>query len=174
MAELIDILLEYSRLETNQTKFRLINCNQIVEDVKERLKTAIATTEAEITYDSLPSIKADPILLIQLFQNLIDNAIKYRSQEKPKIHISAQFIEELNKKKWLFSFADNGIGIEENEQKQIFLLFKRLNENTTDKGSGIGLAICEKVVKYHGGTIWVESKKGEGSKFCFTIVDSNI
>lgn len=169
MAKLIDVLLEYATIETNSEQFQLNNCNQTLEQTKQRLQRVIALHNAEITSDSLPTIKADPVLLVELFQNLIDNAIKYRSEKPPKIHISAKLTQELDEKKWLFSFKDNGIGITPEYQKKVFLVFKRFKKNTNQSGSGIGLAICEKVVKYHGGKIWVESTEGEGSTFYFTI-----
>jgi signal transduction histidine kinase len=169
MAQMIDVLLQYSRLETNPQQFQLVNCNEILQDAQERLEMTIAVSHAEIISEELPTIKADPVLLLQVFQNLIDNAIKYRSDKPLQIKISAQLTEESEREKWLFSFQDNGIGIEKEAQKNVFMVFKRVHPEGNQAGSGIGLATCEKVIKLHGGKIWLESTTGVGSTFYFTI-----
>jgi signal transduction histidine kinase len=114
--------------------------------------------------DALPKVTADPIQIVQLFQNLIGNAIKLHGEEKPRIHISAK----QKGKEWVFSFRDNGIGIPREHAKKIFEIFQRFHRDKYP-GSGIGLAICKKIVERHGGRIWVESEIGKGSTFYFTI-----
>lgn len=172
MSEMINVLLNYSRLESNIQEFQPVNCNDILFNTKEKLEMTIISHNVKITSDELPTIKGDGILLSQLFQNLIDNAIKYGSEKEPEINISAKFMEEeINQQKWLFSFTDNGIGIEPKEQKNIFKIFNRINPQGDKEGSGIGLATCEKIVKLHGGKIWVESTHKKGSTFFFTIIN---
>ncbi len=126
---------------------------------------SIEESGAVITHDPLPQVKADRNLFIQLFQNLIGNAIKYRSESKPEIHISAKREKEM----WLFSVRDNGIGIEKQYLERIFIIFQRLHGRNKYPGTGIGLAICKKVVERHGGKIWAESEVGKGTTFYFTI-----
>jgi len=120
-----------------------------------------------VTHDPLPEVMADPIQLSQLLQNLISNAIKFRREEKPSIHISALRKE----KEWVFSVSDNGIGIPAEYSEGIFEIFQRLHNKKEYPGTGIGLATCKKIVERHGGHIWVESEPGEGSTFYFTIPD---
>jgi light-regulated signal transduction histidine kinase (bacteriophytochrome) len=129
------------------------------------LSVAIADTGAEILAIDLPSIVADPTPLVLLFQNLVSNALKYRGSERPRVVVRA--VEETAH--WLFSVSDNGIGIGKQFQTQIFGIFKRLHDRASYPGTGIGLAICQKIVERHGGRIWVESEPGEGSTFFFTL-----
>jgi light-regulated signal transduction histidine kinase (bacteriophytochrome) len=129
------------------------------------LKVPIEENNAIITHDTLPTIKGDEKLKVQLFQNLIGNAIKYRSQETPKIHISA--IKENHH--YLFSFEDNGIGMSPEHLEKIFTIFQRLHTHDEYEGTGIGLAIAQKIVYQQGGQIWAESEPGKGSIFYFTI-----
>jgi chemotaxis family two-component system sensor kinase Cph1 len=129
------------------------------------LQTAIEESNAVVTYDELPTITANTSQMISLFQNLIDNAIKFRSEEAPRIHISA----ERKGKEWIFSIRDNGIGMDPNDLGRIFEMFQRLHGSTEYPGTGMGLAICKKIIERHGGRIWVESESGKGSTFYFTM-----
>lgn len=167
MKTLINDLLTYSRVETRGKPFEQIDCNEIVEQAIANLKLAIEENHAIVTSDPLPLIMADRTQMTQLFQNLISNAVKFRRAETPRIHISA----ELQPEKWLFRVQDNGIGIEEQYVDRIFVIFQRLHNRTEYPGTGIGLAICKKIVERHGGKIWVESQLGKGATFCFTILD---
>jgi light-regulated signal transduction histidine kinase (bacteriophytochrome) len=157
-------LLEYSRV--NRVKaFELIDVNRTVEVVLQDLRETIQNTNAKITVNKLPEIMGDPVLIGQLFQNLIVNAIKFRGEEDPEIIISG----DKKDKEFLFSVKDNGIGIEKEYSKKIFVIFQRLHSKDKYPGTGIGLAICKKIVERHGGVIWMESEKGKGSTFYFTI-----
>jgi light-regulated signal transduction histidine kinase (bacteriophytochrome) len=128
------------------------------------LEATVTETDAEITQGNLPVVRADEVQLTQIFQNLIGNAIKYRSQEKPRIHIEA--VEEDGE--WRFCVSDNGIGIDPQYKDRIFGIFKRLHGRELP-GTGMGLAICKRILERHGGRIWVESQPGQGSTFYFTL-----
>ena len=165
MKQLIKDLLQFSRVGTHGKSFQKTNCEAVLKKTLSNLEVAIIENQAEIIYDSLPMIKADDFQLLQLFQNLISNAIKFRSEKPPQIHIGA-----ISKNgEWEFSIKDNGIGIEKEYEKRIFVIFQRLHTNNKYPGTGIGLALCKKIVERHGGHIWFESKLGEGSTFYFTI-----
>lgn len=164
LQNMIDGLLLYSRVETQGKPFENVDCESVLKQTLDNLKFVIEENKAEITHDSLPIIHADEMQMIQLFQNLISNAIKFHAEETPKIHISASN----NKTEWLFSIQDNGIGIPPEFTERIFNMFEHL-AGPKYPGSGIGLAVCERIVKRHNGTIWVESEAGKGSVFYFTI-----
>jgi PAS domain S-box-containing protein len=165
MQALIRDLLEFSRAGTDPANFRTIEAGSLLEDALDNLKTAIDETGAEITSDPLPSITVDPVLLTQVFQNLIANAIKFQKDSAPRVHISAKQ-EGTN---WILSVRDNGIGIEPRHLEKIFQIFERLHGSEEYSGSGIGLAITKKIVERHGGKIWVESQPGAGSTFLFSL-----
>ena len=168
MQNLINDLLDYSRVATRGKEFELTNTNEILKDTISNLHAAIRENNAKITYDEIPKIVADSGQLLQLFQNLIGNAIKFRKpNESPKVHISCQKCEENNE--YLFSVADNGIGMEPQYAERIFIIFQRLHTREKYGGTGIGLAIAKRIVERHGGKIWVESEFGAGSTFYFTI-----
>ncbi len=165
MKSLINDLLMYSRLETRSHTFKWIDIQEMLDKTKQLLKVAIEETEARITHDELPQIVADEELILQVFQNLISNAIKYRSTRQPEIHIGATCKDRL----WIFSVRDNGIGIEQKFLERIFIMFQRLHTRERYPGTGIGLAICKKAVELHDGRIWAESEYGQGTTFYFTI-----
>ncbi len=167
MSGLIQDLLQYSRVNTRGKAFEPSNCNEIMIEVLTNLQTTITESGAKILYDpqSMPTIKVDRSQLSQLLQNLIGNAIKYRSDAGPIIRIEVKEQEYT----WLFSIQDNGIGIENDYLKQIFGVFQRLHTRNEYEGSGIGLAICQRIVHRHNGEIWAESEVGKGSTFYFTI-----
>ncbi len=169
MKTLINDLLTYSRVETRGKTFEQVNCNESLEQAIANLKLAIGETQATVISDPLPEIAADRTQMIQLFQNLISNALKFRSAEPPLIYLSAQSHSE----QWLFRVQDNGIGIEPQYVDRIFVIFQRLHNRAEYPGTGIGLAICKKIVERHGGKIWVESCPGKGSTFCFTVPDQS-
>lgn len=165
MERLINGLLEYSRVKFKDSEPEPVNCAELVEQVLRDLKATIDAQKAEITSDPLPTITGNERLLLRVFQNLIDNALKYCQNAPPKVHISC----EERKTEWLFSIKDNGIGIDPRHGEKIFVIFQRLHNRNEYSGDGLGLAICKKIIESHKGKIWVESQKGQGSIFFFTI-----
>ena len=165
MQRLINDLLSYSRVGSRGKEFEPTDCAHVLGQAIANLQGVIVESGAVVTNDDLPTVKADQPQLIQLFQNLIDNAIKFRRKEPPRIHISA----ERKGDEWLFSIVDNGIGIDPQYAERIFVIFQRLHEKGEYPGTGIGLAICKRIVERHGGRIWVESMPEKGSTFFFTI-----
>ncbi|MBW2001374.1 MAG: PAS domain-containing protein [Deltaproteobacteria bacterium] len=165
MQVLINDLLSYSRVGTKGKDFRPTDCGTVLEHTLDNLKQVIEESGVEVTYNPLPTVIADDMQLGQLFQNLIANAIRFRSKDSPHIHVSA----ERNEDKWIFSVRDNGIGIDPEFHKRIFVIFQRLHKRGEYPGTGIGLAVCNKIVERHAGRIWVESNPKEGSTFYFTI-----
>lgn len=165
MKILIKDLLAYSRISTHAKPPKIINLEKILKDVLSNLQESIRENGVIISYDELPSLVIDHAQILQLFQNLINNAIKFRREKPPKIHISAKKIE----KEWLFSIKDNGIGIDPKYFDGIFKIFQRLHTRDEYPGSGIGLAVCKRIVQRYGGQIWVKSELGKGSTFFFTI-----
>ncbi len=167
--DLIQSLLAYSRIEEGKPP-EIVDCEQILEETLQRLFFVIAESHALITNDALPTITADDTQLSQVFQNLIQNAIKFRKDVLPQIHVSAA----KDKEEWIFSIKDNGIGIESEDLDRIFGVFQRLHKRSEYDGSGMGLAIVKKIVERHGGRIWAESQPGKGTTFYFTIPDKVI
>lgn len=165
MQGLINDLLMYSRVGTKGKKFKQTDSSNALGQAIINVRGAIEESRAIVTNDDLPVIIADSGQLVQLFQNLIGNAIKFHGKESPRVHVSAQRQEDC----WLFSVRDNGIGIEPQYAERIFIIFQRLHGQSEYPGTGIGLSICKKIVDRHGGRIWVESKAGEGANFFFTI-----
>ena len=158
-------LLNYLEItESDSDGLLSIDCNQVLSKTLLSLQTAIQPSGATVTSDPLPIVEAREAMLTQIFRNLIGNSIKYRGDAAPTIHISAERTTE----GWLFSVRDNGIGIDPEDAKFVFGMFKRLHGKEIP-GTGIGLALCRKVVERHGGRIWVESKAGQGATFKFTI-----
>jgi light-regulated signal transduction histidine kinase (bacteriophytochrome) len=168
MQNLINDLLAFSRIGTRGKPFASVECENILQTVKENLDVAIAESGAVITQDPLPALVADQTQLTQLFQNLFSNAIKFRRPEEAlRIHVSAA----RQNSEWRLSVRDNGIGIDPRYFERIFVIFQRLHGREKYPGTGIGLAICKKIVERHRGRIWVESERGQGSTFHFVIPD---
>jgi light-regulated signal transduction histidine kinase (bacteriophytochrome) len=170
MQTLIQDLLAFSRIGREGCERVEVDCNTVVESAIKNLRAAIQESGVRIEYQGLPTITGDATQLSPLFQNLIGNAIKFRGAEPPVIRITA----EKQSHAWIFAFADNGIGIAPDHAEIIFVIFKRLHTRAEYSGSGIGLAICKKIVEQHGGRIWVESKVGSGSTFKFTLPDPRV
>ena len=165
MQALINDLLAYSRVDSRGGSFEPTNCEQVLESATSNLKLALQESGAAVTHEPLPTVRADPVQLTQLFQNLLGNAMKFHGPEPPRIHIEC----ERQNGEWIFSVKDNGIGIEPRNYDRIFVIFQRLHTRKEYSGTGIGLAICKRIVERHGGRIWVESAPGQGSTFCFTL-----
>ncbi|MGE5429862.1 MAG: PAS domain S-box protein [Syntrophomonadaceae bacterium] len=165
MQSLIQDLLSFSRITVKGENFVNTDLNAVMHNVITDLKVTIEENSAKIKYGKLPVIYADTTQIRQVFQNLISNAIKFRGQNDPEIGISAEKKDKL----WLFSVKDNGIGIDPQFKERIFVIFQRLHDRESYPGTGIGLAICKRIVEHHGGNIWVESEEGKGTTFYFTI-----
>jgi PAS domain S-box-containing protein len=165
MQRLINDLLAYSRVGTRAKPIGPADCKVVLDQALANLKAAIEKSGAVVTHDPLPTVIADDLQLVQLLQNLIGNAIKFHVDKPPCIHVSA----EQKGDEWVFSVRDNGIGIDPHYAERIFVIFQRLHTREEYPGTGIGLAICKKIVERRGGRIWVESQPGMGSTFYFTI-----
>lgn len=165
MQNLINDLLTYSRVGSKGAPFQPVDCAQVMEMVLHALQVNITDSQGQVSVDRLPVVMGDAMQLTQLFQNLLANALKFRGESPPCVHVSA----ERNGACWVFSVADNGIGIAPEYFNRIFVMFQRLHGRRAYSGTGIGLAICKKIVERHGGSIWVESMPGEGANFKFTI-----
>ena len=165
MKLLIRDLLEYSRVNRFNTDYEKVDLNEVFNTVNRVLKEKIDSTDALILAENLPVIQGNKIQLTQVFQNLIDNAIKFRGKKKTEITIT---VEELPSK-WRIAVSDNGIGISPEYHQRIFIIFQRLHTHEEYTGTGIGLALCKKIIELHGGEVWVESKKNKGTTFTFTI-----
>lgn len=167
MQALIQDLLVFSRLGTRGKPFEETDCDQILDHVLGALRFSIEENKATVTHDPLPTVQGDPVQLAQLLQNLIGNALKFHGESAPHVHISAERIDG----EWQFSVRDNGIGIDPRYFERIFVIFQRLHGRDKYQGTGIGLAVCKKIVQRHGGRIWVQSEAGKGTAFFFTIPD---
>ncbi|HEY3063583.1 MAG TPA: PAS domain S-box protein [Chloroflexota bacterium] len=165
MQDLINDLLAYSRVGTRQLQLQPVDTSELVKGVVADLAAAIAEAGATIVSDELPTVHGDPTQLRQLFQNLIVNGMKFRGQRSPEVRITAERQDNW----WQFGVQDNGIGIEPQYLERIFVLFQRLHTRADYPGTGIGLAICKKIVERHGGRIWVESEPGQGTTFWFSL-----
>jgi PAS domain S-box-containing protein len=169
MQRLIQDLLAYSRVGTKGQDLLKVSSENALQQALINLRGAIEASGALVTHDPLPTVMADEMQLVQLFQNLVGNAIKYQSSGIPKVHISAS---GNSAKKWVFSVKDNGLGIDPQYFEKIFGMFQRLHKREEFAGTGIGLAICKKIVERHGGSISVESQPGHGSTFSFALANS--
>jgi light-regulated signal transduction histidine kinase (bacteriophytochrome) len=165
MKALINDLLLYSRVETQGQSFELTDMERVLSQTLINLRFAIEQNGAIVTHDTLPHVMADSAQMIQVVQNLIENAIKFHSEKPPKIHIGAKKDDS----EWIFSVRDNGIGIDPLYFSRLFVIFQRLHGRNEYPGTGIGLAVCKRIVEHHGGRIWVESQLGQGATFYFTI-----
>ena len=165
MKGLILDLLEYSRVNTSKEERDEVNVNAIVTDLSKLYKNALSETKGSLAFEALPIVHGSKTQIMQLFQNLVGNAIKYKSDQPPVIKISCKELDEYIE----FSVADNGIGIDERFFNKIFIIFQRLHNREQYSGTGIGLAICKKIVDRHGGRIWLTSSPGKGSTFYFTL-----
>ena len=165
MKQLINDLLFYSQVQRSKREFQLVQMNNTLQQAMDNLQLVIEDTEAIITHDDLPQVTANDAQMTQLFQNLIGNAIKFRRDEPPKIHIGV----ERGNSEWRFSVTDNGIGIQPEYAKRIFIIFQRLHSREQYPGTGIGLAICKKITEKHDGRIWMVSEPGARTTFYFTL-----
>jgi chemotaxis family two-component system sensor kinase Cph1 len=165
MQRLINALLAYSRIETRGKILEPMDSHSALGRALTNLSATIKENHAIITNDDLPTVMADKIQLVQLLQNLIGNAIKFQSEEQPRIHISVRD----KGPEWLFSINDNGIGFDPEYKDRIFVIFQRLNPKNKYPGTGMGLAICKRIIERHNGQIWADSEPGKGSTFYFTI-----
>jgi light-regulated signal transduction histidine kinase (bacteriophytochrome) len=165
MELLLKDLLAYSQVgSASEGPAAPVACGEVLGKVMFNLHAAVEQNEALVTWNGLPTVQAHEIRLVQLFQNLVGNAIKYRRPEPPRVHVGA----ERHRTEWLFSVQDNGLGVKPEYAEQIFGIFKRLH-GSKYPGTGIGLAICQRIVESYGGRIWVESTPGEGSTFYLTL-----
>ncbi len=165
MQDLINDLLVYSRISTQAEPLQLTESQAILNNVLASLEAAIQESGALVTHNDLPEVRADALQLERMFQNLIANAIKFRGEDPPRIHVSTQSTGN----EWLFCVQDNGIGLEPQYKDKIFVIFQRLHSRRAYPGTGIGLAICKRIINRHGGTIRVESEPGKGAMFYFTL-----
>jgi signal transduction histidine kinase len=168
MQALINDLLKYSRVGTQRDPFRPVQCSDVLSKALENLKIAAGEAGATITLDVLPAVQGDEIQLIVLFQNLLANAVKFRRKDPVTVHIAAKD----NGADWLFTVRDNGIGFDPVHAERIFVIFQRLHGRDEYQGTGMGLAICRRIVERHGGKIWADSEPGVGTTFYFTLPNS--
>jgi signal transduction histidine kinase len=167
MDRLTDGLLTYARLDAQEEPMAEVDCNVLLDDCRHALEAALAESGAHLQVERLPIVLADRTQLLQLFQNLLSNAIKYSDGAAPEIRVAARRGEH----EWVFSVSDNGIGIEPQHCERIFKIFERLHSQQEYAGSGIGLAVCQRIVDRMGGRIWVESEPGQGSTFYVAMPD---
>jgi light-regulated signal transduction histidine kinase (bacteriophytochrome) len=165
MQTLINDLLAYSRVGSRGGEFEPIDASTAFDKAVTNLHSAIRESGAKLTHSALPVLTADRMQLVQLFQNLVGNAIKFRGEQTPEVHVEA--VRQADH--WLFSVRDNGIGIDPRYAQRVFVIFQRLHTRTNYPGTGVGLAICKKIVERHGGRIWVGPRSDHGSVFQFTI-----
>ena len=168
MRAMIQGLLQYSRIETKGDPFEPTDLDSILDEVLTDLQLRVERSDADVTSDPLPVVQGDADQLRQVFQNLLDNAMEYAGDDPPRVHISS----EKRGDEWIISVHDDGIGIEPGDADRIFEVFNRLHTHEEYDGTGIGLALCERIIERHGGDIWVESTPGEGSTFSFTLPDA--
>lgn len=165
MRAMVDDLLSFSRVEHADGEFEPVDCETLVDRVTDDLRVQIEESGAEVVVDPLPTVTADPEQLEQLFGNLVSNAIKYNKADPPRVEISAEGTPD----EWVFTVADNGIGIDPEYSDRVFEVFNRLHHDDEYSGTGIGLSLCQEIVENHGGDIRVDSEPGEGSTFSVSL-----
>jgi signal transduction histidine kinase len=165
MSRLIADLLAFSRVGRSQPTREELECQALLDQALRNLATQINETGAEITHDPLPAVRGEATLLATVFQNLIGNAIKFHGEQPPKVHVGVT----RNDEHWEFRVSDNGIGIDPAYAEKVFVIFQRLHAKEEYPGTGIGLALCRKILEYHDGTIWLDPEQTEGTAFCFTL-----
>lgn len=169
MRLLIDDLLHYARVGSKVRKLEPIALGPVLEGALDNLSVRIAETQSSITHSELPTVLADEILISDVFQNLLSNAIKFRGEEPPQVHVYASKEED----RWIIRVKDNGIGFDPRQASRLFDIFQRLHSDSEYPGTGIGLAICKKIVEQHGGRLWAESVPGKGSTFSFSLPEAS-
>ena len=167
MQNLINDVLTYSQVGVKEVALFSVDCEAVLKEILNDSQVAIKETAAINTWDKLPTVPAAPLMIQQVFQNLISNAIKFHGERPPRIHISAELLGD----DCIFSIRDQGIGISQRHQARIFKLFERLHGRDRYPGTGLGLAICKKIVERHGGKIWVSSEEGKGTTFYFSLAE---
>ncbi len=165
MQEMVDAVLGFARVDTRGNEFSAVDLTTVLQAVVDELEETIETSGATITHDTLPTVVADSAQLHQLLHNLLTNALKFVGERPPRIYLSA--VADVTE--WQVSVRDNGIGMEPGTSERIFVMFQRLHTQDEYPGTGIGLAICKRIVDRHGGRIWVESQPHRGSTFVFTL-----
>lgn len=165
MQRLIQDLLIYSRVGRHGGSIKPTSSQRVLDEALRNLAAAIDENRALVTNDALPTVRADAGQLVQLFQNLLGNAIKFKRDEVPRIHVSAHD----RGRDWVFAIKDTGIGIDQKYADRVFVIFQRLHTRSEFPGTGIGLALCKRIVERHGGQIWFESEPGQGSTFFFSV-----
>ena len=165
MQALINDLLAFSRVGRTTEAFVEVDCNEALDRALHNLETAIEEAGAEVVRSPLPAVDGDPSLVTALFQNVVANAIKFRSEAPPRVEVSAQPLEG----EWSFRVADNGIGIDAAYAERVFVIFQRLHAKERYPGTGIGLALCKKIVEFHGGRIWIDTSVPVGTTVCWTL-----
>lgn len=165
MQTLLDALLHYSRLDAEENSFRPVDLGAAAQAAIENLRSAIELAGAQITTDRLPTVVANQQQMVQVFQNLMGNAVKFRGPKPLRVHLGA----EERERHWLISVQDNGIGIAPGHDERIFAMFQRLHTEQEYPGAGVGLAICRKILRRHGGEIWFRSQPPDGATFYFTL-----
>jgi PAS domain S-box-containing protein len=172
MQQLIDDLLAVARVHTHGGVFKPVDTDALITRTWRRVRPSHQESEFQLIQESLPTVVADPVQLEQLFQNLLGNAVKYRRTDRPcRVHVRAERHALAERSEWEFSIRDNGIGLDMVHADRIFEIFQRLHHEDEYEGTGIGLAICRRIVERHGGRIWVDSVPGDGSAFRFTLVE---
>lgn len=165
MQRLINDLLSYSRVASRQQPLGPVDSHSALGEALRNLSPTIEEAHALVVNDELPMVRADRSQLVQLFQNLVGNAVKFRGPESPRVHVSAR----RDGGEWVFCVRDNGIGIDPRHHDRVFVIFQRLHSREEYAGTGIGLALCRRIAERHGGRIWIESEAGKGAAFFFTL-----